>query len=37
MLSSYNIEMLKQEYEEQIGELIAEKEKLTVLIETLGE
>ncbi len=25
VLSSYNIEMLKQEYEEQISELIAEK------------
>lgn len=29
--------MLKQEYEEQISELIAEKEKLTELIENLTE
>lgn len=36
-LSSLNIDMLKQEYEEQIGELIAEKEKLTELIENLTE
>lgn len=36
-LNSLNIEMLKQEYEEQISELIAEKEKLTELIENLTE
>ena len=36
-LSNVNIEILKQEYEEQITDLICEKEKLSDLIQNLSE